>query len=72
MKSLRLRFFIISWPIVVLAVLLVAVGVERWATVELNVIERSEIKAAARAVNRPGVTVWRPRGPRSVRRQVKP
>jgi signal transduction histidine kinase len=47
MKSLRLRFFIISWPIVVLAVLLVAVGVERWATVELNVIERSEIKAAA-------------------------
>lgn len=34
--SLRLRFFLISWPIVIVSVLLVAINLERWVTVELE------------------------------------
>lgn len=40
--SLRGRVFLISWPIVVVAVLLVALGVERWALEQVVLQERHE------------------------------
>lgn len=41
MMSLRTRFFLISWPIVVAAVLAVALGVERWVTLEFVRLDRA-------------------------------
>ena len=37
--SLRTRFFFLTWPLVVVAVAVVALTVERWANVELRRVE---------------------------------
>lgn len=39
---LRTRYFLISWPLVVLAIAAVAFGVDRWTVVELDRIERAQ------------------------------
>ena len=39
MRSLRLRFFLISWPLVVAAIAFVAFGIDRFAVVELERVE---------------------------------
>lgn len=39
MKSLRLRFFLLSWPVVVAAVAGVTLTFDRWTAVELRVLE---------------------------------
>ena len=48
---LRTRFFLISWPLVVLALVAVGVGVDRWTVVELERIERAERPARNRAAD---------------------
>ena len=48
-RSLRVRFFLISWPLVVAAIAAVAFGVERWTTVELDRIEAGPRPAGDRA-----------------------
>ena len=42
MRSLRIRVFLLSWPIVVAAVLVVGLGVERWASGQIVLEERRE------------------------------
>ena len=36
MRSLRLRFFLISWPLVVAAIAVVAFRIDRWTVVEME------------------------------------
>lgn len=46
---LRTRYFLISWPLVVLAIVAVALGVDRWTVVELARIERAQQPARDRS-----------------------
>jgi signal transduction histidine kinase len=46
---LRTRYFLISWPLVVLAIAAVAFGVDRWTVVELDRIERAQRPARDRS-----------------------
>lgn len=39
LRSLRLRFFLITWPLVVVAVAGVALAFDRWASIELQVVD---------------------------------
>ena len=39
MRSLRLRFFLISWPLVVAAIAVVALGIDRFSRIELERVE---------------------------------
>ena len=41
MRSLRLRFFLISWPLVVAAIAVVALSIDRFSTIELQRVEVS-------------------------------
>lgn len=49
MRSIRLRFFLISWPLVVAAIAAVALSVDRWSVVELVRFEREERAPQGRA-----------------------
>src|SRR5688572_9345517 len=46
---LRTRYFLISWPLVVLAIAAVAFGVDRYTVVELDRIERAQRPARDRS-----------------------
>jgi signal transduction histidine kinase len=48
-KSLRTRFFLISWPLVVIAVVAVAIGVDRWTVVELERTQTEPVKTVDQA-----------------------
>jgi two-component system sensor histidine kinase BaeS len=39
MRSLRLRFFLISWPLVVAAIAIVALSIDRFSKIELETVE---------------------------------
>ena len=64
---LRTRFFLISWPLVVLAIAAVAFGVDRWTVAELQRIEHAQRPARDRsndaALADSLAAMWARRGP---------